>query len=110
LYSTLQELACPSPPSNLYNVYRSYRATLLNGPGGTPIAAPTDITVTIPTSGDFGNYNLVITIYTGTTLAEQGLYTRVYPDCEDRALIQIQTVDLNGTTISPTTFTVCLEV
>jgi len=107
LYSTTNELACDGPDP-AFDVYRTYRATLLNGPGGTPIPAPVNITVSIPTSGDFGTYNLIITITAGSTFGEQGLYTKVYEDCSDRNLIKTQTVNLNGLTISPNTYSRCV--
>jgi len=108
LYDTQNELACTEP--DLFNVYRIYRATLLNGPGGTPIAAPETITISIPTYGDSGEYDLFIVINTGDTFGEEGLYTRVYTDCSDRSLIELQVVNLNGATIFPNTYANCLEV
>jgi hypothetical protein len=107
LSDVTNELACDGP-NPVYDVYRTYKATLLNGPGGTPIPAPVNITVSIPTSGDFGTYNLDITINAGDTFGEAGLYTRVYEDCSDRNLIKTQIVNLNGLTISPNTYARCV--
>lgn len=98
LFDTTYELACPAPPSNLYDIFRTYKATLLTGPGGTPVLAPMNIAVQIPTSGDFGPGYVNIIIPAGSSSATDGLYTRVYPDCDDRSQILLQTVNLAGAT------------
>lgn len=76
----------PICEGSLNDTYRTVTVTLLDGPGGSPILAPTNIDVVVDATNCNGPAPINLTILSGSSSASDIFYTRVWSDCETRDL------------------------